>query len=172
MPPPPEHPMHHHPNVLAFLAAIAQAEGTAKAADPYRVCFGYRHTIEDLRDHPAITGEWRGEKLPDHQCKAAGHKPGCISTAAGKYQFIRPTWASLKSRLRLADFGPAAQDAAAIQLLRDRGAHRPLERGDFVGAVVAARAEWASLPGAGKDQPERSLTWLQAAYLRAGGSLA
>ena len=167
MPPPLE-----HPNVLAFLATISQAEGTYRERDPYRVCFGYRHTIVDLRDHPATTGEWRGEILPEHQCEAAGFKPGCKSTAAGKYQMIRPTWAALKSRLGLPDFGPEAQDAACIQLLRDRGAYRPLLRGDFVAAVAAARAEWASLPGAGKDQPERSFAWMQAAYIKAGGALA
>ncbi len=167
------HPLRdQHPNVLAFLDAIAQAEGTARMPDPYRVCFGYRHTIQDLRDHPAITGEWRGEKLPDHHCKAAGHQPGCVSTAAGRYQIIRPTWLALKGRLGLRDFGPASQDAAATQLLRDRGAYRPLVRGDFIAAVQAARKEWASLPGAGYDQPERSMAWLQAAYAQAGGAFA
>ncbi|WP_439587648.1 glycoside hydrolase family 24 protein [Hydrogenophaga sp.] len=171
MPPPPDHAM-HHPNVLAFLQTIAHAEGTATAPDPYRICFGYRHTIRDLRDHPAITGEWRGEKLPDHQCKAAGHKAGCVSTAAGKYQNIRPTWLGLKTRLKLPDFGPASQDAAAIQLLQDRGAYAHLLHGDLVKAVAAARKEWASLPGAGYQQPERSFTWLQAIYTRAGGTFA
>ncbi len=161
-----------HPNVAAFLHAIAHAEGTATQPDPYRVCFAYRHTIRDLRDHPAITGEWRGEKLPDHQCRAAGHQPGCVSTAAGKYQLIRPTWAPLKSRLGLPDFGPAAQDAAAVQLLRDCGAYHPLVRGAFAAAVAAARRTWASLPGAGYQQPERSMAWLRATYTQAGGALA
>ena len=48
-------------NVAAFLSMIASSEGTDRAADPYRVCFGYKHTIADLGDHPAITGEWKGE---------------------------------------------------------------------------------------------------------------
>lgn len=159
-------------NVAAFLQAIAQAEGTANQPDPYRVCFGYRHTIMSLREHPAITGEWRGEKLPDNQCRAAGYGPGCVSTAAGKYQIVRPTWERLRDRLKLRDFGPASQDAAARELLRESGALARVERGDLVGAISAARRTWASLPGAGYDQPERNLGYIQTAFLNAGGSLA
>lgn len=159
-------------NTRAFLAAIMAAEGTDRRSDPYRVCFGYRHTIRDLRDHPTVTGEWRGEPLPDNQCRAAGFSPGCVSTAAGAYQIIRPTWERVKRRLSLPDFTAASQDAAAIELLRESGALAMIQRGDLRGAVTAARRTWASLPGAGYDQPERSLAWVQAAYLKAGGALA
>lgn len=159
-------------NVAALLQAIAQAEGTANQADPYRVCFGYRHTIMSLREHPAITGEWKGEKLPDAQCRAAGFSPGCVSTAAGKYQIIRPTWERLRARLGLRDFGPASQDAAAVELLRETGALDRIRAGDLAGAVGLARRTWASLPGSGYEQPERSMGYIQTAYLNAGGSLA
>lgn len=159
-------------NVSAFLEAIARAEGTAQRADPYRVCYGYRHTIISLKEHPAVSGEWKGERLSDDMCRAAGFGPGCVSTAAGKYQLIRPTWQALKTRLQLPDFGPASQDRAAIQLLKDSGALGAIEKGQFSFAVAAARKTWASLPGAGYAQPERSLSFLQTAYLNAGGTLA
>lgn len=159
-------------NVRALLEAIARAEGTAGQGDPYRVVFGYRVTIKDLSDHPAITGEWKGERLPDHQCKAAGFSPGCVSTAAGKYQITRTTWRKLKPRLNLRDFSPASQDAAAVELLRECGALDLIQRGKFDQAVAAARRIWASLPGAGYEQPERSLAWLQDRYTEAGGLLA
>lgn len=159
-------------NVSAMLAAIQAAEGTNRAADPYRVCYGYRHTIQNMADHPAVTGEWKGEKLPDDMCRAAGYGPGCVSTAAGAYQFIKPTWLDLKRRLGLRDFSPASQDAAAVQLLKDCGAWQRVRSGDFIGAVIAARKIWASLPGSGYEQPERSFAWLQAAYVNAGGAVA
>lgn len=159
-------------NVSAFLEAIARAEGTAQRADPYRVCYGYRHTIISLKEHPAVSGEWKGERLSDEMCRAAGFGPGCVSTAAGKYQLIRPTWQALKTRLQLPDFGPASQDRAAVQLLKDSGALGAIEKGQFSFAVAAARKTWASLPGAGYAQPERSLSFLQTAYLNAGGTLA
>jgi muramidase (phage lysozyme) len=160
-------------NVAAFLQAIRQAEGTANQADPYRVCFGYRHTIVSLREHPAITGEWKGERLTDEQCRGAGFGPGCVSTAAGAYQIIRPTWERLRDRLGLRDFGPAAQDAAAVELLRETGALARIEQGDLQGAIAAARRTWASLPGAGyAGQGMRSLQYIQTAYLNAGGALA
>lgn len=155
--------------VAAMQSAVKHAEGTARAGDPYRVCYGYRHTIQSFADHPAVTGEWRGEPLPEAMCRAAGFGPSCVSTAAGAYQIIKPTWLRLKSKLGLVDFSPASQDAAAAELLRERGALKHLARGDFAGAVAAARKEWASLPGAGYSQPERSIEWLTARFQEAGG---
>lgn len=158
--------------IAAALDAVSHAEGTAGRGDPYRVCFGYRHTVQSLADHPAVTGEWRGEVLSDAMCKGAGYGPGCVSTAAGKYQIIKPTWLRLKKKLNLPDFGPASQDAAATELLRERGAVARLEVGDFAGAIEKARKEWASLPGAGYGQGERSIAWLTEKFTNAGGVLA
>lgn len=159
-------------NIAAMLHAIASAEGTAGQPDPYRVCFGYSHVIKDLREHPAITGEWTGKRLSDSMCAGAGLGPGCVSSAAGKYQIIKRTWVGVRDKLGLPDFSPASQDAAAVELLRQRGALGPLQRGDFAGAVQAARKEWASLPGAGYGQGERSIAWLTAKFQDAGGVLA
>jgi len=159
-------------NTKAFLTMIAWAEGTERAPDPYRVVFGYRHTIQDLSDHPAITGEWRGERLSDAMCRGAGLGPGCISTAAGRYQMIRPTWLRAKRALGLDDFGPASQDLAAVWLLRQRKAIPLIEQGRVAEAVALARAEWASLPGNQAGQPQRRMTDLLTAYEVAGGTLA
>lgn len=159
-------------NTRAFLAMISHAEGTDLRSDPYRVCFGYRHTIEDLSDHPAVTREWLGEKLPDAVCLAAGQKPGCVSTAAGRYQLIRPTWLACKRALGLADFSPKSQDDAALYLIKKRGALDDVKRGRVADAVAKVRSEWASLPGAGYGQPERQLAQLTEAYVLAGGNLA
>lgn len=159
-------------NIAAMLSAIRESEGTARAGDPYRVCYAYKHTIASFTDHPAITGEWRGEPLSAAMCAGAGLGPGCVSTAAGAYQIVKPTWQRMKAKLGLADFGPASQDAAAVQLLKERGALAYLERGDFAGAVNAARKEWASLPGAGYGQGEKTIAWLTDKFTAAGGVLA
>jgi muramidase (phage lysozyme) len=159
-------------NIRAMLEAIAKSEGTAGKPDPYRVCFGYRHTVENMADHPAVTREWMGEPLSDHVCAGAGLGAGCVSTAAGKFQIVKKTWIAVKNKLQLPDFSPASQDRAAIELLRQRGALGPLARGDFAGAVAAAKKEWASLPGAGYGQGERTIAWLTARYQEAGGMLA
>lgn len=159
-------------NVRAFLTAIAMAEGTEREADPYRVCYGYKHTLSSFADHPAITGEWRGERLSDAHCRGAGLSPGCVSTAAGRYQIIRPTWATIKARLKLPDFSPESQDLACIALIQGRGALADVQAGRFAQAVEKCRKEWASLPGANYGQGERTLPWLQARYAQAGGVLA
>lgn len=162
----------HDTNTAAFLSMIASAEGTDRRPDPYRVCYAYAHTIADLSDHPAVTGEWKGERLPDAMCAGAGFGPGCVSSAAGRYQLIKSTWLLCKRQLGLTDFGPASQDAAAVYLIRKRGALDDVRAGRVADAVAKCRLEWASLPGAGYGQPERRLTALVDAYERAGGVLA
>lgn len=149
-------------NVAAFLATIRASEGTDRAGDPYRVVMGYGLTLQDLSDHPYFTGEWKG----------AAFGAGQWSTAAGAYQFIRATWAELRTRLALPDFGPESQDAAAVELIRQRGALEDVKAGRFADAVLKVRRIWASLPGAGYGQGERSLAWLQGLYSANGGTFA
>ena len=136
-------------NVTAWLSMIAASEGTDRAPDPYRVCYGYAHTIADLSGHPATIGEWKGERLSDAMCKGAGLSAGCVSTAAGRYQMIRRTWGACAHALRLSDFGPASQDAAAVYLTKQRGALDDVQAGRIADAISKCRREWASLPGAG-----------------------
>lgn len=169
--PPSTSPFTQADNLAAFLSMIRFAEGTDQAADPYRVCYGYAHTIANLREHPAVSGEWRGGRLPDSMCQAAGFAPGCVSTAAGAYQILKPTWLSLRAKLNLTDFGPAAQDACAIELIRQRGALNDVYAGRFGEAVRKVAPVWASMPGAGYAQPERKLTILADAFTRAGGTI-
>jgi len=158
-------------NVRAFLATIAAAEGTDPnryGIEPYRVCYGYRHTIRDLAEHPAVSGEWAGEPLDALGPRYAGLR----STAAGKFQIIRPTWLRVKRALGLPDFGPASQDAAAVYLIRQRGALDAIERGDFAGALALCAAEWASLPGSTAGQPTRKLDQLAQVFTANGGAIA
>lgn len=155
-------------NLAAFLAMIRQAEGTARTADPYRVCYGYRHTIQNLADHPAITGEWRGESLANLGAAYVGK----VSTAAGAYQIIRPTWTQCKRALGLPDFTPQSQDAAAVYLIKNRGALADVQNGRIETAINKCRDEWASLPGGTSGQPQRRVSELLAAYSNAGGYFA
>lgn len=159
-------------NIAAFLNTIQWAEGTAQELNPYAVCYGYRHTISDFSDHPAITGEWRGERLPDAMCANAGFGPGCVSTAAGAYQIIKPTWRNITAALGLRDFGPDSQDAAAVELIRRRGALEDVKAGRIVAAIGKCRNEWASLPGNYARQGQRSMGDLIACYQQNGGTTA
>lgn len=158
-------------NLAAFLTTVSHSEGTDRAVDPYRVVYGFSHTIVSLVDHPAVTGEWRGERLPDQMCVDAGFSPGCVSTAAGRYQITRPTWLRLKGVLRLQSFAPECQDDACVQLIKERGALQLVNVGDIAGAVAACKSEWASLPGGLSGQPEAKLADLLKAFTSAGGVL-
>lgn len=144
-------------NLRAFLDMIAFAEGTA-GPNGYRTMFGHG-LFESFADHPnqRITRKLAGRPI--------------TSTAAGRYQFLHRTWVTLKARLNLPDFGPASQDAAAIELIRERGALNDVYAGRLNVAVQKVRKIWASLPGAGYDQPEKSINALAGAYAKAGGTL-
>jgi lysozyme len=159
-------------NIAAGLKAIQHAEGTFDQPDPYRVCYGYSHTIMDLAEHPAITGEWGGVQLPDAMCEAAGFGPGCKSTAAGAYQINRPTWVRARDALGLQDFSAESQDAAAQWLIAQRGALEDLKAGRLADFVRKCRNEWASLPGNYAGQGQRSLEQIAAWFTVAGGNLA
>lgn len=160
-------------NLMAFLAMIRLAEGTeGRGVDPYRVCYGYAYTVRNMTDHPANTGEWRGERLSDTMCANAGLGPGCVSTAAGAYQIIRPTWNSLKRTLGLADFSPASQDRAAVRLIQDRGALQDVYAGRVFLAISKCRNEWASLPGNSAKQGQRPAATLLGWFQNNGGTVA
>ena len=89
---------------------------------------------------------------------------------SGRYQILARTWDGVRRKLGLSDFTPASQDAAAVELIRERGALADVQAGRTVRAIGKVAKVWASLPGAGYNQPERQLSALMQAYASAGGS--
>jgi lysozyme len=138
-----------NPNVRAFLDMIAFSEG----AD-YSTLFG-GGTFDSFADHP-------------RQIVRAN---GYASSAAGRYQILQKTWDDVRGKIGAADFSPDAQDAAAVYLIKRRGALPDVIAGRFTQAIQKVRKEWASLPGAGYGQPERALSRLRDVYLAAGGQI-
>lgn len=150
-------------SVAAFLFMIRACEHryptdvTNNAA--YNIFYGGKR-FSDLSDHPVITGEMNPVPLSDSMCIAAGLEPGCVSTAAGAYQLIRPTWKRIREiSPRLPDFSPQSQDEAAIRLLDECGALRLIESGDIEGAINKASKIWASLPGSSAKQNPKAMSY-------------
>jgi len=149
-------------NLSAFLYMIRSTEHvyprdvTNDAA--YSIFYGGTK-FQSFRDHPVITGEKKGVPLPDAMCAAAGLKPGCVSTAAGAYQLIKPTWVRLRDKLNLPDFSPLSQDRAAVGLLEEIGAVDLIYSGDIEGAIHKASRIWASLPGSTAQQNPKALSY-------------
>jgi lysozyme len=97
-------------------------------------------------------------------CRAAGYGPGCVTTAAGAYQIIRPTWNRIRDKLQLPDFSKQSQDRAAIELLEESGAMELLGLDDVLGAIRKASTVWASLPGSTAQQNPKSLAYALERY--------
>lgn len=158
-------------NRAAFLMTIRKAEGTA-GPNGYSMLFG-GGLFSGFADHP-------------RQAKQFTDKAGrrLWTSAAGAYQFmaVSPiptggatrvnTWDRLAAKLDLPDFSPASQDLAAIELIDEAGALGDVEAGRFETAIGKVRRIWASLPGAGYSQHERSIDSLRVAFIDAGGTVA
>lgn len=167
------------PNIAAILDTIAHGEGTDRPPAPedsYRTCFKFQHVIESFMYHPHElrpdgTREWAGEPLTDKQCIDAGFKPGCISSAAGRYQINLPTFERLRTLLNTVGFGPQVQDDMAIQLVKEQGALELVMGGQVTNALEKCSGIWASLPGSTSGQPQAEIADLLHTYMNAGGSL-
>jgi len=154
--------------VNAFLYMIRACEHVFPTDTAYTTFYGGSQ-FQDMSDHPVITGEKVGVRLTPEMCRNAGITSGvCVSTAAGAYQFTRPTWEGLRKASkygeRLVDFSPMNQDSAAVRLLMEIGAYPLIVAGDFTGALYAAGKRWASLPGAIGKQGQKSNDYVLARY--------
>jgi muramidase (phage lysozyme) len=147
-------------DVNAFLYMIRSCEHRFPTDvvddDCYEIFYGGTR-FADLSDHPVITGELAPVPLPDAMCRAAGLKSPCYSTAAGAYQFIRPTWTRLRNKLNLDDFGFASQDRAALELLDESGILSLIEEGQIESAIRKSSKIWASLPGNAYQQNPKAM---------------
>lgn len=132
-------------NRRAFLWMIRKAEGTS-GPNGYRTLYG-GGLFTGYADHPRrlIT------------------KGGWSSTAAGAYQILERTWNTVQRALQLHDFTPASQDQAGLWLVEQRGGLDDVDAGRWEAAIRACRKEWASFPGAGYGQGERSMAFMLAA---------
>lgn len=146
-------------NIAAFLMMIRAAEGTAGPRG-YQTMFGYRY-FDSFADHPR-------QKFAFKQTDGATN----YTTAAGAYQFLETTWDDLRAKLGLPDFSPASQDAAAVQLIREKGALADVVAGRFEAAVRKLGGIWASLPSSTYKQGKRDMAFVKAAYEQAGGQYA
>lgn len=147
------------PNQKAFLDMLARSEGTSiiKGSDN-----GYNVVVGGTLFH----------SYADHPRKLVKLNAILSSTAAGRYQLLSRYFDVYKKQLRLPDFSPASQDAIALQQIRECRALGDIDAGRFADAVVKCKRIWASLPGAGYGQHEHTLAFVQAAYTKAGGTLA
>lgn len=145
------------PNLRAFLDMLAHSEGTAgRGDDGYNVLVG-GGLFHDYSDHPRLKIQVR---------------PGLWSTAAGRYQLLARWYDPYKALLKLKDFSPEAQDAIAIQQIKEARAMPAIEMGNLTEAITRCAHLWASLPGAGYGQREEKPAVLAAAYISAGGTIA
>jgi muramidase (phage lysozyme) len=128
------------PEGRALLDAIAEHE----SAGHYDVIFGGQR-FTDFSHHPNIPVPIPG-------------RPGLVSTAAGRYQFLFSTWTIYQNKLHLPDFSPASQDKAAWALAQADYHTRThgdllsdLRSGDLSKIGPGLHDTWTSLPG-GSEQ--------------------
>ncbi len=153
------------PSLRQFLDLIAWSEGTSTSPitknNGYDVIVTGIHgpsIFADYGDHPFAHGgsvQWRAN-------------PPSYSTAAGRYQLLARYWNIYRMQLNLADYGPASQDAVALQQMKERGAIDKILTGDIAGAVQACSNIWASFPGNQYGQNSHSMDRILIQYNKLG----
>lgn len=125
------------PEQRRLLNAIAPGE-----AKDYNIVYG-GSTFDSYERHPRRYV--RIDKGPNE---------GLHSSAAGRYQFIFPTWNGLAKELGLQDFSPESQDRAAWHLAAKTYAQKTkrnllddLREGRYDDVGWALKSQWTSLPG-------------------------
>lgn len=129
------------PNVRKMFDLVAYTEGVKHG---YNTMFGNQR-IDNLSAHPNIRKQF---KQTDGKMN--------VTTAAGRYQFLKPTWDGLSRQYGLKDFSPQSQDIAAVALLAQNGALPYVLKGDFATAIQKSGGTWASLPSSQYKQGKRS----------------
>ena len=129
------------PRVRRVLDVIAKAEGVKHG---YNTIFG-NERFNNLSAHPNVRKQFR---QTDGKMN--------VTSAAGRYQFLKDTWDDQARRYKLKDFSPQSQDIAAIGLLIQNGALPYILKGDYQTAMKKSGGTWASLPSSPYAQPKRS----------------
>ena len=129
------------PNARQMLDIIAKAEGVKHG---YNTMFGNQR-INSLQSHPNIRKSF---------VQTDGKSN--VTTAAGRYQFLKGTWDGVARQYGLKDFSPQNQDIAALALMAQNGSLPYVLKGDFQTAVKKSGGTWASLPSSPYAQPKRS----------------
>jgi muramidase (phage lysozyme) len=138
--------------------SLAWAEGTRDhSEDGYDVMFSFR-IMNSCNRHP-------------NQCISFGNT---CSTAAGRYQFLKGTWDSVKSANGLANFEPESQEVGAKYLVNNvrhvsvpQG--RAMTASEFSNAMSKLSWEWASLPPGRYGQPVKSASQMRNMYCSLAG---
>ena len=141
-------------NLQNFLDLIAFSEGTSTSR--WTQNYGYDilvggvddkvlqdHIFTDYTTHPFVT----------RPAKMIRRVPLLYSTAAGRYQIIRPTWEALQTDLGFKNFDKFAQDCMAVELIRQHGALEYIQSGVIEPAIFICSKIWASFPGNNYGQP-------------------
>jgi muramidase (phage lysozyme) len=147
------------PNLANFLSLIRWSEGTSTS--PITINKGY-DIIVSGPDGPEAFTDYSQHPFEHRAAKVV--RPGLLSTAAGGYQFLVHIWDAYRHTLKLPDFSPASQDAAALQIISERHALPLIANGLIPTAIQACSNIWASLPGNGYGQGGHSMDTLMAQW--------
>lgn len=153
-------PMNYREHPLLLLIQRYESGGR------YDILYG-GGTFTGYADHPwGDLYEWRAGRVRRVDSPrwsqvpviVRGANSGQRSTAAGRYQIMAATWVEHRDSWGIPDFAPDSQDKFAFLLLRQAGALRAYENGNYSDAIRKAARLWTSLPTSTTGEAQLSLT--------------
>ena len=163
--------------MAAFLSMITLSELSkfmvANSDGGYNVLSGStdKHilTFSSYADHPRTKRQIVIAAKPSSPGRTAAQV--VPSSAAGAYQILAKNYDAYKQMLSLPDFSPISQDAICLQMVRECHAASNIEAGHLAMAIRQCAHLWASFPGAGYKQNEKSYLLLAEYFRQSGGRI-
>ena len=115
----------------------------AKKAVLEKIASGEAHSYNEVYNGPAFT-DYSQHPAQRHVITEGPHK-GETSDAAGMYQFLSSTYNPIAAKLRLKDFSPASQDAAAWDLAETT--YKQTTGRDLLADAQAGKVDYSKLAG-------------------------
>jgi muramidase (phage lysozyme) len=143
-------------NIKKFLDLLAFSEGTS--VSKFTKNNGYDIIVDGVNSIGEIFSDYSHHpfqnRVPKLVLEREEFKDGkpigmhrVLSSAAGRYQILWPTYKHLSIVLNLHDFTPYTQDCMAVELIRQRFPLDQLGDETISNAIHACSVIWASLPG-------------------------
>ena len=146
---------HHPPQSSSSSSATTAAPSSGDQWDRWGKVISFAEGTSGEKGYTTMFGGRQFTDMSRHPNSPMATSWGTQSEAAGKYQFMKPTWDSASSAVGVTDFSPESQEKVGRYLAEQRGLDintQITNIDEFRAQVDKIAPEWAGLPYSGKGR--------------------